>query len=45
VFMQNKITELIGIFKKANASDKAKAIEVFSKLDVANNQRYKDELR
>ncbi len=45
VFMQNKITELIGLFKKANASDKAKAIDVFSKLDVSNNQRYKDELR
>lgn len=45
VFMQNKITELIGIFKKANASDKAKAIDIFSKLDVANNQRYKDELK
>jgi hypothetical protein len=45
VFMQNKITELIGVFKKANASDKAKAIDVFSKLDVANNQRYKDELK
>ena len=45
VFMQNKITELIGIFKKANAVDKAKAIDIFSKLDVANNQRYKDELK
>ncbi len=45
VFMQNKITELIGIFKNANASDKAKAIDIFSKLDVANNQRYKDELK
>ena len=45
VFMQNKITELIGIFKNANVSDKAKAIDIFSKLDVANNQRYKDELK
>ena len=45
VFMQNKITELIGIFKKANQSDKVKATDVFSKLDVANNQRYKDELK
>ena len=45
VFMQNKITELIGIFKNANAADKAKAIDLFSKLDVANNQRYNDELK
>lgn len=44
-FMQNKTTELIGIFKKGTASDKAKAVNLLTKLDVANNQRYKDELK
>lgn len=44
-FMQNKTTELIGIFKKGTVSDKAKAVDLLSKLDVTNNQRYKDELK
>ena len=44
-FMQNKTTELIGIFKKGTASDKAKVVNLLTKLDVANNQRYKDELK
>lgn len=44
-FMQNKTTELIGIFKKGTVSDKAKAVNLLTKLDVANNQRYKDELK
>ncbi|MBC7721855.1 MAG: DUF4835 family protein [Pedobacter sp.] len=44
-FMQNKTTELIGIFKKGTVSDKAKAVDLLTKLDVANNQRYKDELK
>jgi hypothetical protein len=45
VFMQSKTSELIGIFKKASSSDKAKAIDLLSKLDIANNQRFKDELK
>lgn len=45
IFMQAKTTELIGVFKKASAADKAKAIELLSKLDIANNQRFKDELK
>ncbi len=44
-FMQNKTTELIGIFKKATATDKVKAVDLLTKLDVTNNQRYKDELK
>lgn len=45
VFMQSKTTELIGVFKKASSADKAKAIELLSKLDITNNQRFKDELK
>jgi hypothetical protein len=45
IFMQAKATELIGIFKKASAADKTKAIELLGKLDIANNQRFKDELK
>jgi hypothetical protein len=45
LFMQSKTIELIGIFKKANGADKAKAIELLSKLDISNSQRFKDELK
>lgn len=45
LFMQSKTTELIGIFKKASSSDKAKAVELLSKLDITNSQRFKDELK
>jgi hypothetical protein len=45
LFMQSKTIELIGIFKKANSADKAKAIELLSKLDISNSQRFKDELK
>lgn len=44
-FMQNKTTELIGIFKKGTAADKSRAVELLSKLDISNNQRFKDELK
>ena len=44
-FMQNKTTELIGIFKNGTAVDKLRAIDLLSKLDITNNQRYKDELK
>lgn len=44
-FMQNKVVELIGIFSKASATDKTKASALLGKLDIANNQRYKDELK
>jgi len=44
-FMQNKFNELTGIYKKATAGDKAKALELISKLDIGNAQRYKDELK
>jgi uncharacterized protein with HEPN domain len=44
-FMQSKMLELIGIFKKASMESKEKAVELFSALDVANATRYKDEIK
>jgi len=44
-FMQSKMVELIGIFKKAGMENKEKAVELFSALDVANATRYKDEIK
>lgn len=44
-FMQTKFTELTGIFKAGTSDDKIKAIEVMSKLDIANASRYKEELK
>jgi hypothetical protein len=44
-FMQTKVLELIGIFKKAGIDDKNRALELLSALDAANAGRYKDELR
>jgi len=44
-FMQSKMLELIGIFKKASMENKEKAVELFSALDVANASRYKDEIK
>ncbi len=44
-FMQGKYLELVGIFKKAPAGEKAKALELLSELDVINASKYKEELR
>jgi hypothetical protein len=44
-FMQGKVLELIGIFKKGTGEQKAKAVELLSELDVVNASRYKQELR
>ena len=44
-FMQGKVQELIGIFKKATGEQKIKAVELLSDLDVINASRYKQELR
>lgn len=43
-FMQGKMQELIGIFKKGTGEQKSKAIELLSDLDVINASRYKQEL-
>ncbi len=44
-FMQGKVQELIGIFKKAPGEQKIKAVELLSDLDIINASRYKQELR
>ncbi|SKA19965.1 protein of unknown function [Sediminibacterium ginsengisoli] len=44
-FMQGKYQELSGIFKKATADEKAKAIELLSRLDIVNASRYKQDLK
>jgi Domain of unknown function (DUF4835) len=43
-FFQGKATELIQIFSKAPAQDKARASELLQKMDITNSSRYKDEL-
>ncbi|WP_298300164.1 DUF4835 family protein [Hydrotalea sp.] len=44
-FMQTKVQELIGLFVKANADDKLKALDVFTNLDVGNATKYKEQLQ
>jgi hypothetical protein len=44
-FLQGKVQELTGIFKKGTGEQKAKAVEILSELDVVNASRYKQELR
>lgn len=44
-FMQSKSQELIGIFKKGTAEEKAKIIELLGVLDVVNAIMYKQELQ
>jgi hypothetical protein len=43
--MQAKTIELIGIFKNTNSDDKEKAVDLLSKLDITNSQKFKDELK
>jgi hypothetical protein len=44
-FFQAKAQELIGIFKKGTAEQKAQAVEILSEIDVVNASRYKQELK
>jgi hypothetical protein len=44
-FMQGKSQELIKIFKKASPPDKARAVELLQKLDVAKASDYKQEIK
>jgi hypothetical protein len=44
-FLQGKFAELSGIFKKAKAADKQKALELLTFLDVANTPKYKEALQ
>ena len=45
IFMQGKVGELSGIFKKAPPDQRAKAIEILSTIDVVNLGKYKDALK
>ena len=44
-FMQGKVQELVGVFKKGTGEQKAKAVELLSELDIINSTRYKQDLR
>ena len=45
IFMQGKLQELIGIFKKGTEEEKAMAVDILSSLDVVNASKYKQELK
>lgn len=43
-FLQTKATEIIGIFKNGNPSEKSRARDILSELDVVHASQYKQEL-
>jgi hypothetical protein len=44
-FLQSKYAELSGIFKKAKAADRVKAVELLTVLDPTNAPKYKEALK
>jgi hypothetical protein len=44
-FMQGKWQELIGIFKNGTATEKAKAVEILSEIDIVNGSKYREGLQ
>lgn len=44
-FMQGKMQELIGLFKKGTAEEKARVIPLLAELDVINSPTYKQQLK
>jgi hypothetical protein len=44
-FMLGKADELINIFKKSAAPDKQRVVDILSRLDVTNSNKYKQELK
>ena len=44
-FFQGKAEEIIRILKKSNPGERARAIEMLSKVDITNSARYKTELQ
>jgi hypothetical protein len=44
-FFQGKSTELVRVFKKATPEDKQRAREILQKIDIANSNTYKSELK
>ena len=45
LFMQSKSIELIGIAKNLPFDDKARALDIFTTLDISGAQKYKDALK
>ena len=44
-FMLGKADEIINMFKKAAPPEKNKVVEIVSRLDVTNSNKYKQELK
>lgn len=44
-FMQGKMQELIGLFKKGTAEERSRAIQLLGELDVINSPAYKQQLK
>lgn len=44
-FFQGKTDEIIRIFKKGNIQDKARVIDLCSRIDISNASRYREELK
>lgn len=44
-FMQAKTQEMIGIFSKASPPEKARALDLLSKIDVTNTNQYREALQ
>lgn len=45
IFMQGKMQELIGLFKKGSAEERSRATSLLSELDVINAPSYKQQLK
>jgi hypothetical protein len=45
VFFQGKALELSKVFKQANPDDKSRALDLLTKMDISNINRYKQELQ
>lgn len=44
-FLQGKASELINLFMKGTPQEKSKVVEMLSRIDISNANRYKDELK
>jgi hypothetical protein len=44
-FLQGKVQELVGVFKKGTADERARALEILNDLDIVNGTFYKQELQ
>jgi Domain of unknown function (DUF4835) len=44
-FMLGKADEIVSMFKKASPQDKARVLEIVSRIDITNSNKYKQELR